>query len=113
MASGAQAARSVADIVLLDDQMKHMVHAVDEGRRIINNIQRVASLFLIKTAYAILFALSILPFNTKYPILPIQGSMINSLTVGIPSFILALKPNRERVMGRFLANVMPLAWPAP
>jgi len=112
MASGSEAARAVADIVLLDDELARMVDAVDEGRRVINNIQRVASLFLIKTTYAILFALSILPLQISYPILPIQGSLINSLTVGIPAFILALKPNRERVMGKFLANVMPLAWPA-
>ena len=112
MSSGSEAARAVADIVLLDNEMGHMVEAVAEGRRVINNIQRVASLFLIKTTYAILFALSILPLRISYPILPIQGTIINSLTVGIPSFILALKPNRERVMGRFLANVMPLAWPA-
>lgn len=112
MASGSDAARAVADIVLLDDELVRMVDAVDEGRRVINNIQRVASLFLIKTTYAILFALSILPLQISYPILPIQGSLINSLTVGIPAFILALKPNRERVMGRFLANVMPMAWPA-
>lgn len=112
MASGSDAARAAADIVLLDDQMGRMLDAVAEGRRVINNIQRVASLFLIKTTYAILFALSILPLRISYPILPIQGTLINSLTVGIPAFILALKPNRERVLGRFLANVMPMAWPA-
>lgn len=112
MASGSEAARSAADIVLLDNRMSLMVDAVYEGRRVINNIQRVASLFLIKTTYACLFALAMLPLPIVFPILPIQGTLINSVTVGIPSFVLALKSNKERVSGRFLANVMPLAWPA-
>lgn len=112
MASGSDAARSAADIVLLDNRMSLMVDAVYEGRRVINNIQRVASLFLIKTIYASLFALAMLPLPIVFPILPIQGTLINSVTVGIPSFVLALKSNRERVSGNFLANVLPLAWPA-
>lgn len=111
MASGSDAARAAADIVLLDNRMSLMVDAVYEGRRVINNIQRVASLFLIKTTYSCLFALMMLLLPISFPVLPIQGSLINSVAVGIPSFFLALKPNRERVRGRFFANVAPAAIP--
>ncbi|PKK39536.1 Cation-transporting ATPase, E1-E2 family [Clostridiaceae bacterium JG1575] len=112
MASGSEAARAAADMVLLEDNMAQMVDAVDEGRRVINNIERVAALFLIKTTYASLFALLALPLALTYPILPIQGTIINSATVGIPSFLLTLKPNKDRVVGNFLANVVPRALPA-
>ncbi len=111
MASGSEAARAAADIVLLDNKMSVMVDAVYEGRRVINNIQRIAPLFLIKTIYASTFALFMLFLPISFPILPIQGSLIGSVTVGIPGFFLALKPNKERVSGTFLANVFPLALP--
>lgn len=111
MASGSEAARAAADIVLMDNKMSVMVDAVYEGRRVINNIQRIAPLFLIKTTYASVFALLMLILPMSFPILPIQGSLIGSVTVGIPGFFLALKPNRERVSGTFLANVVPLALP--
>lgn len=111
MASGSDAARAAADIVLLDNRMSVMVDAVYEGRRVINNIQRIAPMYLIKTTYASAFALMMLLLPIVFPILPIQGTLIGSLTVGIPSFFLALKANRERVSGSFLANVIPLALP--
>ena len=111
MASGSEAARAAADIVLLDNKMSVMVDAVYEGRRVINNIQRIAPLFLIKTIYASVFAFLMLILPLSFPILPIQGTLISSATVGIPGFFLALKPNKERVSGTFLANVLPLALP--
>lgn len=107
MASGSDAARTVADLVLLDNNLSSLVAAVDEGRRVINNIQRVATLFLVKTFYATVMAFVMLILPLNYPLYPIQATLINSLTVGIPAFVLALKPNRERVSGTFLANVLP------
>ena len=107
MADGSDAARSVSDLVLLDNNLASMVDAVYEGRRVINNIQRVAVLFLVKTSYASLMAILMLALPLVYPLFPVQGTLINSLMVGIPSFVLALKPNRERVSGSFLANVIP------
>lgn len=106
MADGSDAARSAADLVLLDNNIASMVDAVYEGRRVINNIERVASLFLIKTVYSCLlsFIYIFLPF--VYPLLPIQNSLISAMTIGLPSFVLALKPNKERVRGNFLRNVL-------
>ena len=112
MSQGSDAARGAADIVLLDDRFSAMPEAVYEGRRVVNNIQRVASLFLVKTTYATLFALLALLLPITYPLYPIQASLISSATVGIPAFFLALKPNRERIRGSFLANVLPTALPA-
>ncbi|HHX37853.1 MAG TPA: HAD-IC family P-type ATPase, partial [Clostridiaceae bacterium] len=106
MAAGSDAARSSADLVLLENDIDSMVYAVYEGRRVINNIERVATLFLVKTVYSCLlsFLYIFLPF--AYPLLPIQISLISSFTIGIPSFVLALKPNRERVKGNFLGNII-------
>ncbi len=111
MKSGSDAARAVADLVLLADNVNTMVDAVYEGRRVINNIERVASLFLVKTIWACLlsFLYIFLPF--RYPLLPIQISLISTLTIGFPSFVLALKPNKERIKGHFLRNVILRAVP--
>lgn len=111
MASGSDAAKAAADLVLLDNQMTCMVDAFYEGRRVVNNIQRVSSLFLIKTTYATVFALLMLILPIAYPLFPIQASLISAATVGIPSFFLALRANRERIEGSFLANVLPSALP--
>ncbi len=107
MAAGSDAARAVADIILLNNNLSSMVKAVYEGRRVINNIQRVAILFLVKTFYATAMAILMVVFPLIYPLYPVQGTLINTLMVGIPSFFLALKPNRARVSGKFLANVLP------
>lgn len=111
MADGSDAARSVSDLVLLDNNLASMVDAVYEGRRVINNMQRVAILFLVKTCYATIMAILMLFLPLLYPLFPVQATLINSLMVGIPSFFLALKPNRERVQGSFLANVLPSVIP--
>ncbi|MDO4503507.1 MAG: cation-translocating P-type ATPase [Coriobacteriia bacterium] len=111
MASGSDAARNVAQLVLVDNDFASMPKVVAEGRRSINNLQRSASLFLVKTlmsmALAVLFIL--LPWN--YPFQPIQMSLISAFTIGIPSFVLALEPNHDRIKGRFLENIIVYAIP--
>ncbi len=111
MASGSDAARRVAQLVLLDSNFKSMPHVVGEGRRVINNIQRAASLFLVKNIYSFLLSLCTLLFNLPYPLIPIQLSMLSALTIGVPAFFLALEPNKERVTGRFMLNVLRQALP--
>lgn len=111
MASGSDAARNVSQLVLLNSDFSSLPKVVAEGRKIINNIQRSASLYLVKTMYssilAVFFALVTLP----YPFEPIQLSLISSFTIGIPSFFLALEPNKEKVKGRFIENVLLKALP--
>jgi len=111
MAAGSAAARNVAEIVLADNDFAHMPEVVDEGRRSINNLQRSASLFLVKTVFSALVALVciVLP---PYPFIPIQMTLISSAIIGIPSFVLALEPNHDRVRGDFLANVLRRSLPA-
>ncbi len=112
MVSGSDAARGSADIVLLNDNLSALIQAVYEGRRVINNIQRVASLFLIKTIYSSLLSFIYIFIPAPYPLIPIQMATVSSLTIGIPSFFLALKPNKERVKGKFLEKVLFFAIPA-
>ena len=112
MNDGADAARNVAEIVLLDSNFDSMPKIVGEGRRTINNVERSATLFLSKTIYASLLALLFLFINYTYPFIPIQMTLINSLTIGIPAFILALEPNRSRVKGKFFINVISKAIPS-
>ena len=111
MASGSAAARNVAEIVLADNDFAHMPEVVDEGRRSINNLQRSAALFLVKTVFSALLALVciVLP---PYPFIPIQMTLISSSIIGWPSFVLALEPNHERVKGNFLTNVLRRSLPA-
>lgn len=111
MASGSAAARNVADIVLADSDFAHMPEVVAEGRRSINNLQRSASLFLMKTIYAAALAL-VCVIMPPFPLLPIQMSLVSTAIIGIPSFALALEPNHERVKGRFLTNVLSRSMPA-
>ena len=89
-----------------------MPKIVKEGRRTINNVERSATLFLSKTIYASLLALLFLFINYTYPFIPIQMTLINSLTIGIPAFILALEPNKSRVKGKFFINVVSKAIPS-
>lgn len=106
MASGSDAARFASDLVLLDNNLKGMVDAVYEGRRVINNIERVSILFLVKTIYSCLLAIVYIFLPFSFPIYPIQITLISALTIGLPGFVLALKPNRERVTGAFLQKVL-------
>ncbi len=111
MASGSDAARNVSQLVLLDSSFASMPRVVAEGRRSINNIQRSASLFLVKTIYSLILSLLFVVLPFSYPFMPIQLTLISTLTIGIPSFVLALEPNKERIRGQFLKNVVSKALP--
>lgn len=111
MAQGAAAARNVSEVVLTDNDFSHMPEVVAEGRRSINNLERSASLFLVKTVYAAALAL-VCVIMPPYPFIPIQMSLISTAVIGLPSFVLALEPNHERVKGNFLANVLARSLPA-
>ncbi len=111
MASGAQAASQVAQLVLLDSDFAAMPGIVGEGRRVINNIQRSAALFLVKNIFSLGLALISLFTDWPYPLQPIHLSVISALTIGVPSFFLAMEPNYERVRGRFLPGVLRRAFP--
>lgn len=111
MASGSDAARNVSEIVLLDSDFDAIPEIVKEGRKTINNIQRSASLFLTKTTYSSLLALIFLFIPMSYPFQPIQLSLISSITIGIPAFILALEPNYDKVEGSFFLNVLKKSLP--
>ena len=111
MSSGSAAARNVSEIVLADNDFAHMPEVVAEGRRSINNLQRSASLFLVKTVYTAALAL-ICIVMPPYPFIPIQMSLLSGAIIGIPSFVLALEPNHDRVRGVFLANVLSRSLPA-
>ncbi len=111
MASGTDAARSVSQLVLLDSNFDSMPSIVSEGRKSINNLQRSASLFLVKTIYAGLLAFIFLFLEESYPFIPVQLTLSSVVTIGIPSFILALEPNKDLVEGKFLVNVLKKAAP--
>ena len=112
MASGSDAARTVSNLVLLDSNFASMPQVVKEGRRSINNLQRSASLFLQKTIYSTVLSVLFIFLSASYPFEPIQLTFISTLTIGIPSFILALEPNRDRVRGSFLINVLKKSFPS-
>ncbi|WP_143462723.1 cation-translocating P-type ATPase [Levilactobacillus enshiensis] len=112
MASGSEATKSLADFVLVDSNFDAMINVLNEGRRVINNIERVASLFLIKTMYSVVLTLIFIFMTRSYPFEPIQLTPISSLMVGIPTFFLALQPNYARITGRFMQQVMEIAAPA-
>ena len=112
MASGSDVACSVSQIVLLDSDFSAMPSVVAEGRRVINNVQRSASLFLTKNIFSFFTTIIAIIFAFKFPIVPVQMSLYSALCIGIPSFILALQPNKERVKGRFITNVLYAAAPA-
>ena len=111
MASGAQAACQISQLVLLKSNFSAIPHIVGEGRRVINNIQRAATLFLVKNIFSLGLALLSLVTAWPYPIIPIQLTMISSLTIGIPSFFLAMEPNYARFKGHFLRGVLRRAFP--
>ena len=111
MASGAQAASQVAQLVLMESDFAAMPAIVGEGRRVINNIQRAASLFLVKNILSLGLALLCLVAGFAYPFVPFHLTLISALTIGTPSFFLAMEPNYERVSGRFLPTVLRRALP--
>lgn len=112
MASGADAASAIADFVLLDSNFDAMTGVLNEGRRVINNIESVASLYLIKTMYSAALAAIFIFLNMDYPIVPIYLTPVSAVAVAIPSFFLTLEPNFARVTGQFLQKVMTFAAPA-
>ena len=112
MASGSDAARAVSQIVLLDNNFASMPKIVAEGRRTINNIERSASLLLVKTIYTILIILTCLFTQNEYFFLPIQLTLITTCTIGIPSFVLALEPNTNIVSGNFILKIFKNSIPA-
>ena len=111
MASGAQAASQVAQLVLLDSDFSAMPGIVGEGRRVINNIQRAATLFLVKNIFSLALSIITLFTNWPYPMVPLHLSVISALTIGVPSFFLAMEPNYARFSGHFLRGVLRRAFP--
>jgi cation-transporting ATPase E len=112
MGSGAPATRAVAQLVLLDGRFASMPGVVAEGRRVIANVERVANLFITKTVYAVLLAVTVGVFRWPYPFLPRHLTIVSSLTIGIPAFFLALAPNPQRYVPGFIARVGRFAIPA-
>lgn len=112
MASGSEAARNVSQLVLVNNDFASMPHVVAEGRRSINNIERSSSLYLVKTIYSILLAVFFMFSHLAYPFQPIQLSLVGALTIGFPSFVLALQPNKNIVRGNFTFNIISRAAPA-
>ena len=111
MASGAQAASQVAQLVLLDSDFSAMPQIVGEGRRVINNIQRSATLFLVKNIFSLGLTMISMFTNWPYPLAPSHLTILSALTIGIPAFFLAMEPNYERVRGHFLRGVLRRAFP--
>ncbi len=111
MAGGSDAACRVAQITLLDESFSAMPQILQEGRRVINNITQASSLFLVKNIFSFLLTALLLLLPFPYPFVPIQLTLIATSAIGIPSFVLALQPNKERVQGRFLQNMVAKALP--
>lgn len=111
MASGSDVTCQVAHLVLLKSQFSSLPSVVAEGRQVINNIERSASLFLLKNIFSFLLALTSIIAVFEYPLQPVQISLVSALTIGIPSFVLALEKNENRVKGKFLYNVIYAAIP--
>jgi cation-transporting P-type ATPase E len=111
MASGSEATRAVAQLVLLDSTFSSLPMVLSEGRRVINNIERVASLFLVKTAYALFFAVATVISGADAPFLPRHLTLVGTFTIGVPAFFLALAPNDTPVRAGFLGRVLRIALP--
>ncbi|MHB9860875.1 cation-translocating P-type ATPase [Streptomyces sp. YIM S03343] len=106
MGSGSEATRAVAQIVLLNNSFATLPSVVAEGRRVIGNITRVATLFLVKTVYSVLLALLVVFWQVEYPFLPRHLTLLSTITIGVPAFFLALAPNTERAQPHFVRRVM-------
>jgi cation-transporting ATPase E len=111
MGSGSEATRAVAQIVLLNNSFATLPSVVAEGRRVIGNITRVATLFLVKTVYSVLLAILVVCWQVEYPFLPRHLTLLSTLTIGVPAFFLALAPNKERAQPHFVRRVMRYAIP--
>jgi cation-transporting ATPase E len=111
MASGSDAARTVSQVILLDSDFANMPRIVSEGRRSINNMQRSAALYLVKAMFSMIVAVLFIFLSAEYPFQPVQYTLINVLTISVPSFMLALEPNNEIISGKFALNVIKRAIP--
>ncbi len=112
MASGSDAARNVSQLILVNNDFASMPSVVAEGRRTINNIEQSSALYLVKTIYSVLLSILFIFFNSQYPFEPIQLTLIGAFTVAIPSFVLALQPNDNRIKGNFTAKIFAHAIPS-
>jgi len=112
MGSGSTASRSVAQLVLLDDRFSTLPVALAQGRRVINNIDRVANLFLTKTAYALTLILLVAAFGVPFPFLPRQHTLIDFFSIGVPGFVLALAPNADPIRSGLLRRVLMFSIPS-
>ena len=112
MVGGSDAARSACDFVLLSDNFQSMIDVLQEGRRVINNIERVSSLYMVKTVYSVLLSILYVFIPAPYPLSPLQLTPVSAFTVGIPSFLLALQPNYNRPANRLGANIVEHSVPA-
>ncbi|MCD8021338.1 MAG: HAD-IC family P-type ATPase [Clostridiales bacterium] len=112
MASGSDAAANVSDLVLLDSNFSAMPHVVAEGRRVINNIERSATLYLVKNIFSFILSLISIISVSLYPLKPVQLSLTSGVLIGVPSFFLAMEPNHDIVKGKFLRNVLFRSLPA-
>ena len=111
MGSGAQAAEQVAKLVLLDSDFAGLPAVVAEGRCVINNIERSAALYLVKNIFSFLLSVLSLFWTMPYPLQPLQLTLISFITIGVPSFVLALEPNHDPIRGKFMRNVLRQAFP--
>jgi len=112
IAAGSDAARSVSHLVLLDSNFSSMPSVVREGRRVVNNIQKSSSLFLMKTIFTIIVSIIVLIMNKSYPFSPVQFMTLEYFVIGLPSFFLALQPNHNIIKGKFMSNLLKNALPA-
>ncbi len=112
IAAGSDAARSVSHLVLLDSNFSSMPSVVAEGRRVVNNIQKSSSLFLMKTLFTIIVSIIVLILGKSYPFSPVQFMVLEYFVIGLPSFFLALQPNHNIIKGRFISNLLKNALPA-
>ena len=112
IAAGSDAARSVSHLVLLDSNFSSMPSVVSEGRRVVNNIQKSSSLFLMKTIFTIIVSIMVLIWGKSYPFSPVQFIVLEYFVIGLPSFFLALQPNHNIIKGKFISNLLKNALPA-
>lgn len=112
MASGSDAARNVSQLVLVNNDFASMPDVVAEGRRTINNLERSSSLYIVKTIYSIILSIFFIFFHMEYPFQPIQLTLIGAFSVAIPSFVIALQPNKNIIKGNFTFNIIARAMPA-
>ena len=111
MASGSQAACEAAQVVLLESDFSKMPEVVLEGRRVVNNLERSGSLFLVKNMFSLLTSILVIYFGVKYPLAPAQVSLVSMFTIGIPAFLLSQIPNNDLIHGRFIMNIIRKAIP--